>query len=414
MNQQEAAAKKIIKKLKSQDDNDKLAALAYFTKLFPTPGDFIKSEYSNEIWTSLRSTQFLERCLLADETKQLVFMILSVFSHICPQQDLLPFFSLLKPLIDSEYSNEAATTIIEMAQCVDDVCVLFEYYEIKMENLMFFSAALNGAKGCTLTPAVYRNRDIVFSYLNGNEDLKIRRYLFLIIAYLTKANPLYALHSDASSIDITQFLKAEKFAFIELRLQLDIPVNYLELEENEKLKEKEAKNEPIPKVEFTQKIGDLINPEISAAACELLEVLVTPLVQFDEELNDKLVANYFACINSILEDTIEIFKAADGKRDEERNELKCLLVLFSKWLTEAAFLCDNEKIIKAVSIMMRLLWWFPNESLLYLPLIESWVDSPAKSSMKTGGFNELSQKMLEIADPKEKIMIQKLIQTIFK
>lgn len=54
----EKVLKKIIKNLKSVDDNDKLAALSYIIKLYPTPTALLNSESSAKIFFNLIKIHF--------------------------------------------------------------------------------------------------------------------------------------------------------------------------------------------------------------------------------------------------------------------------------------------------------------------------------------------------------------------
>lgn len=450
-------AAKIIKKLKSKDDNDKLAALAYLTKTFPTPSDLANSEYKTQIWASLRSTQFLERALRSEESQSLVFMILSVFSHFCPPADLNPFVPLISDMIKGKYESEPAQCLIEISQNVDDVSILFEYNELSKESLQFFVQCLSNAKKCQLTSAVFNTRKKIFLLLSDiNEDLVVRKLLFLIISYLTRANDKFALYSSKSKIDISQFLAAERLALIELRLQLDVPLNYKEIEENERKKaqmakveaeaekkrfekshpkslyeyadndnedesdeyigkkEFDTKNLKLEKPKFTQNIGPLINPEMSAASCQLLEYLVTPLLNHEEELNDDIVSDYFKTLDSIIDDTVAIFNAVEGQRDCNRNELKCLISLFASWLRDAPFICENFSIFKSLKNIISMLWWFPNEALQFIPAFGTWTESQKAKPQMKAGFSQLAKKMNEIANDEEKAEIARISNVIYK
>ncbi|OHT15165.1 hypothetical protein TRFO_14338 [Tritrichomonas foetus] len=476
-------ANKIIKKLKSKDDNDKLAALAYLTKVFPTPEDLSKSEYSRKIWESLRSTQFLERALRSENTQGLVFMILSVFSHFCPADDLIPFVPLLSKLIQNDYGNDASQCLIEISQRINDVSILFEYNEINRQSLEFFTRSLINAKNCKLTPAVFNARSTIFSFLSGNEDLEIRKILFILVSHLIQANDSFAIYASKSKIDLPSFLAIQRIALIELRLQLDVPTNYKELEENEKQRKKieneeaektqktmnkktddyeinlegdddddepvnyenidnvdikdlknekkvkfakndkntnndenlknDQRNEKIEPIKFTQKIGPLINPDLSSASCQILEFLVSPLVNHDEELNDSEVSQYFECIDSIINETVSIFKAVVGQRDHKRPDLKCLISLFAKWLRDGPFLCESVVVLAFLKQFLSMLWWFPEESIQYIPVMQTWSESDSARPLMKAGFNELSKKMLEVADEEEKEMINELIKIVY-
>ena len=131
----ERVVRKIIKKLKSKDDNDKLASLSYLIKIYPTPNDLINSRYAAEIWSSLRSSQFLERALKSNDTKSLVLSILSVFCHVCNPEDLLLFIPILLKI---KNDDEAKDTLIEISQCLNDISVLFKYNDVDENNIEFF------------------------------------------------------------------------------------------------------------------------------------------------------------------------------------------------------------------------------------------------------------------------------------
>lgn len=399
----ERVVRKIIKKLKSKDDNDKLASLSYLIKIYPTPNDLINSRYAAEIWSSLRSSQFLERALKSNDTKSLVLSILSVFCHVCNPEDLLLFIPILLKI---KNDDEAKDTLIEISQCLNDISVLFKYNDVDENNIEFFIKALDKGQKMELTTDVFRNRLKIFNMLNGHEDLKLRRLLFLLLARLCKCNDGIMIFEANGKVNISDFLKSERLAFIELRLQLDLPINYLEIEE------KNENSDDKSKIAFTQEIGPLINQEISAASCELLEYLMVPLLNNDEYLSDDDINKYFTCVNSIIEETVLIFKAAKGKRDSERKELKCLLAIFAKWLMEAPFLCNNNILLNSVKNIIQLLCWFPKEALLYLPSIETWCDSKSKQDLKTD-FNNLSKCMMEFANDEEKAIIEQLNKIIY-
>lgn len=448
-------AAKIVKKLKSKDDNDKLAALAYLTKTFPSPSDLANSEYKDQIWESLRSTQFLERALRSDETQNLVFMILSVFSHFCPPTDLNPFVPLLSEKIKDNYECEASQCLIEIFQNIDDASILFEYNKISKQSLPFFVQCLTNAQKCQMTSSVFHARSTIFKLLQDiNEDLNVRKLLFLLISYLVRANDKFAIYSSKSKINLSPFLAAERLALIEVRLQLDVPLNYKEIEENERKKEEIEKKEieiekkkmekkhphsyedfndndedesdiyigknsdskSTEKVQpkFTQNIGPLINPEMSAASCQLLEYLVVPLLNHEEELNDKEVQDYFKSLDSIIDDTVAIFDAVNGQRDCERKELKCLISIFASWLRDAPFICENITILKSLKNIIAMLWWFPSEALQCIPALASWADCEKAKPLMKVGFSQLEKKMNEIANEEEKSEIARISSIIYK
>lgn len=468
MSEQDIAkvATKIVKRLKSKDDNEKLAALSYLTKVFPTPKDLAESKYGIEVWNALRSTQFLERAIHGEETKNLVLLIISTFSHgICPPKDLLPFIPLLSNLSKNNYQKEESQCLIEISQSLDDISIIFEYNEINLNFLPFFVQCLSNAKSCQMTSAVFRARTEIFKLLSSiNEDLIVRQHLFLIIAYMTRLNDQFAIYSAKSKIDIERFLVAQRLAQIEIRLQLDVPLNYKELEMNEKkraeMQEKEdqellkrhhkgskqyedghypiddndddegdvyigrkqssstsdEKNqkEKIDPKPFTQNIGPLINPEISAASCQLMEYLITPLLNHEDELNDSEVNKYFTSVDTIISDTVAIFDAVVGQRDKDRNDLKCLISIFASWLREAPFLCENAAILKSLKNIISMLWWFPSEALQCIPAFSTWAESKNAKKFMKAGFDTLQKKLVETASPEEKEELLRINQIVYK
>lgn len=391
----ERAVRKIVRRLRSKDDNDKLAALSYLIKVYPTPDALLSSGCADRIWSALRSSQFLERALKSPEAQPLALAVLCVFCRVCAPDDLLVFVPILSKMGDC-----ASEALVEVCQWLSDVSVLFRYNDVDAGNVALFVRALDKGQQMELTTDVFRNRMNVFKMMNGHEDIKLRRMLFLLLARMCRCNAGIMIYESSGKINIADFLKAERLAFIELRLQLDLPVDYSEKEEKTG-SGKEAK------VGFTQEIGPLINQEMSAAACELLEYLMVPLLSFDECLSDDDVNRYFACVNSIIEETILIFKAAKGERDSERNELKCLLAIFAKWLNEAPFLCNNNILMKSVKEITKLLCWFPKEALLYLQPFETWISVETKKELKIDFIN-LSKKMMEYANDEEKAIIEQL------
>jgi hypothetical protein len=148
---QARAARKIIKRLRSPDDNDKLSALVYLTKVFPSPAALADSEFPKDIWASLRSTQFLERAIRSDEFRPLVLLVLSVFCRLCPPGDLLAFVPLLAGFADDTYSNEASETLIEVAHSLDDLSVVFDAVAVRESSIPFLARAASGARGLRLT-----------------------------------------------------------------------------------------------------------------------------------------------------------------------------------------------------------------------------------------------------------------------
>ena len=111
---------KIIKKLRSPDDNEKLAALVYLTKAFKSPTELVNSEEGVKIWDSLRSTHFLERALRSESTAPLVFMILSVFCHLSGARDLDIFVPILCKMTQ-EGNTPAGDCLAEILSCMESI-----------------------------------------------------------------------------------------------------------------------------------------------------------------------------------------------------------------------------------------------------------------------------------------------------
>ena len=428
------AVGKIIKKLKSKDDNDKLASLAYITKVFKTPEELSKSEYAPKIWESLRSTQFLERALRSEETQQLVFMIISTFSHFVPSSEISPFVRILSKIMNNDFECDACKCLIEISQNIEDLSILFEYVQVSVESLKFFIQATSTVKKCKMTPSVFNARAAIFNIMKTNQDLEVRKLLFLLVSNMVQANDEFAIFSSQSKIDLVPFLAIERLALIELRLQLDVPLNYQEIEENEKKKrelddieykknkakyekkddyfdeEEEVKVEPI---KFSQDIGPLINPELSASSCQLLESLVIPLVNHEDDLNDTEILQYLDTLDSILNETVSIFSAVKGQRDCDRNELKCLFSLFAGWLRDAPFLCENTSTLNSLKSIISKLWWFPNEALQLIPAFTTWSESSNARPLMKASFNDLAKRLKEYSTPAESQAIDELISKVY-
>lgn len=426
------AINKIIKNLKSSNDNDKLAALMYLVKLFPKPEDLKNSEKSIEIWNALRSTQFLERALKMEQTQSLVIAILSVFNGFVPKNELKPFIPLLKDTLSVEGS---ASTIVDLCQNMDDASEFIKNYEFKIENLPLIAAATDGPKKCTVDNNVYNLRKQCLEEVAKNEDLNNRRYIFLIIAHMCKlTNGLFAIYSAPNKIDLPPFLAALRLSFIEIRLQLDVPLNYKEIEQqereerknDEKLPKRDVNDvyeddgeedfelpEPMPGMKFSSNIGPLINPDLTAAAAELMECGVFPLLENEEQLNDAEVNEYFNCLNTIIMDAMEIIKAAQGERDKDRRELKCLLSIIAMWLRDADFLCANKSLIAALPKLLSILKYFPQEALQFLPAFTNWSDEYLRK-LKLAHFSDLVDTLNQVADENEKKIIKEINEKIFK
>lgn len=351
---QKRVVAKIVKRLRSPDDNDKLAALTYLTKLFKTPAEFLQSQDAKAIWESLRATHFLERALHTTETANLVCMILSTFCHVCEFKDMVTFLPKLIEL-SNEGFQDAITTLVDVLQSADDISPFFEYLSITDQSLELLSKCLSSVKGCSATPAVFRARNTILSMVTGREDLSLRTHLFLIVSRLFKANDALAVMKARNTIDLAGFLAVERLAFIELRLQLDIPMDYKETEKK------------TSQIEFTQKIGPLLNQDLAAASCEVLEILLRPLLNHEEELSDTDIDQYFDTVNTLIKDSVAIFCAAEGPRDKDRVELRCLISIFGMWLMEAPFLCHNNDFLRSLTDIVRLLCYFPKEALHFIP-----------------------------------------------
>ena len=254
------------------------------------------------------------------------------------------------------------------------------------------------------------------------------------VSNMVQANDEFAIFSSQSKIDLVPFLAIERLALIELRLQLDVPLNYQEIEENEKKKrelddieykknkakyekkddyfdeEEEVKVEPI---KFSQDIGPLINPELSASSCQLLESLVIPLVNHEDDLNDTEILQYLDTLDSILNETVSIFSAVKGQRDCDRNELKCLFSLFAGWLRDAPFLCENTSTLNSLKSIISKLWWFPNEALQLIPAFTTWSESSNARPLMKASFNDLAKRLKEYSTPAESQAIDELISKVY-
>jgi hypothetical protein len=378
---------KIIKRLQSPDDNDKLASLLYITKVFPSPSDLTRSPFSQQICSSLRSTQFLERALHSPDCRPLIFSILSVFSRIFPSHDLLPFVPLLLPLLPDDFSSEPTSTLIEIASSLEDISVFFESFTPSQNSLAFLTKVVSAGTSLSLTPAVFRARSIIFSFLTGRELLSVREEAFRLISALIRLNDSIAIYRSQNTLDLTDFLAAEHLALIELRLQLDIPRDYREIE------------------------GSLVNLALSAASCELLELLIVPLLNHELEMSDSGIEYYFENLNVIVHDSFQILREVKGKRDCGRNEVKCLLVIVAKWLMEAPFLCTNEDVIGSIGPLVRLLEWFPEEAVHFLPGFTELVGHA--DTFREAGVRTLAQKMIEFGNDEERCLIEWFIQAIY-
>ena len=391
-------AAKIAKKLKSSDDNDKLAALAYLTKLFESPEELVKSESASMLWQALRSTHFLERAIRSPETSNLVFVILSVFCHACDFKEMEVF---LPHLIDLAVAgvNDALTCLVEMSQSANDVAPLFESFPVREDTIMLLSKCLQNSRSCSATPAVFRARERIFGMLTGREDLCLRRHLFLVVSSLIKANDALAILRSPNSVDLSSFLAAERLAFIELRLQLDIPLNYQELEQKEKSR---------PALKFTQKIGPLLNPDLSAASCEVLEILLRPLINHEEDLSDSDIDQYFDTVNTIIKDSVAIFVAAEGTRDRDRVELQCLISIFGMWLMQCQFLCHNSDFLRELTNVIRLLAFFPKQAIHMIPAFSEL----GPSKLPKSDFLVLAEKMQDHLSPEESAALASIVKAL--
>ena len=455
------AIHKIIKNLKSSDDNDKLASLSYIIKLFPSPEQLIKSDSANEIWSALRSTQFLERALKMREAHQLVIAILSVFLDIGKSIDFIPFIKPLSLILQEENVQDL---LIRICNKIDDISIIFDFIDINLDNLEFLSRCTMHAKTCQMTSSIIKARPIIFELLTNDNDLNNRKNLFILISNLVKATKFqFAIFKRPPQIEFASFLAAERLAMVELRLQLDTPLNYKEIEELERLeREKEGKElpkkkkdqheddyvideedfddygveineddttkqtqneeetskqnskvEPMPGMKFTKQIGPLLNSDLTASACQLLELLVKPLVEYEDSFSDDEINTYFNSINSLISDSCEIFKAADGERDKTRNELKCLLSIVALWLRDGSFLCANKTLIKTLPNLFKLLVYFPEEALQFLPAFTFWSDEFIKN-LKVSGFIDLSKELLPISKNEDKTAIESILKKINK
>jgi hypothetical protein len=164
-----------------------------------------------------------------------------------------------------------------------------------------------------------------------------------LIGGLVRLNGAISVFKSQGSVDVSGFLAAQRLALIELRLQLDVPPDHR---------------------------GDLLQPDLSAAACDILDLLMLPLLCHEEDLTDSQVDTYFQSVNSMIHDAFEIFRAVKGQRDRDRVELKCLLVIVAKWLREAPFLCQNRDIVTGVKPLIQTLAWFPIEAVHFVPAFE--------------------------------------------
>jgi hypothetical protein len=388
---------KVIKRLQSPDDNDKLAALVYLTKAFPTPVVLASSPLAKDIWLSLRSTQFLERALHSCDTQPLVFSVLSVFAHIAPRHDLEPFVPILASLLPSDFSSDPSNLLIEFAASIEDVSVFFDSISPIPTSLSFLTKLVSAGTSLSATPSVFRARSIIFSFLTGREDLSVREQIFRLISASVRLNDSFALYKSKSQLEFTPFLAAERLALIELRLQLDIPLTHSGDDGN---------SSP-----FTQQIGKLVNPGISAAASEMLDLLVAPLVNHEAEIADSQIDQYFESVNCILHDSFEIVTAAKGKRDKERVELQCLLGIIAKWLMEAPFLCAHEHVARSLPQLVQLLMWFPAQAVHFVPAFGEMIDK--RGQFRAGGFSELARKMVEFASDEERRLIDQLVRAFY-
>lgn len=387
-------AAKIVKKLKAADDNDKIAALAHLIKLFESPDALAASEDGPDMWASLRSTHFLERALRGDETKGLALTVLSVFSRVVDPTDLAIFFPILwQGAVSGDI--QARDTFAEIVSCLKDAAVAFDVISVSNESLPAIVHFCRAMKAATATPAVYKVRAGLFALLTGHEDLSVRRDLFLAISGLIKANNILAVSKAHNVIDSSQFLVAERLALVELRLQLDIPTDYVEMEDKT--------------AAFTQKIGKLVNPELSAASCEMLEVLMLPLLSHEEEMTDGDIDHYFDTVNSIVKDAVAIFAAAKGSRDKERIEMKCLLSIFAMWLRDAPFLCGNVDFLNEIHHIVPLLSFFAREALQFVPVFMELASSTdTKRKLRTAGIIDLCRVITHMATPEEILTLNDL------
>jgi len=398
----ERAAQKVIKKLKSSDDNDKFAALTFIPKIWASPQELMDSGYSKQVWDSLSSTHFLERAIISRGSMDIIFMILSIFSKFVSEQDIMLYIPHLTKNINN---NEALVAIIDIFSYSNDVSPLFECIELTLEVLPKVNQILSKSKDCSMTPKVFCARKTLISQITGQASIPSREHVFRFLSHMiTLTRGKFALFSDANSIDINPFMAFLRLAMIEMRLQLDTPINYIDIEkeikkERDNMNNKdvvedieaheEEEKESFVNIDFSHSIGPLINEGLFAASGSLLEHLVYVLIENEEYLDDNHVSDYFSTINSIISDVILLFQEVIPEREFKRNDFHYLLVIFAKWLNEGPFLCQNNEIIKALPTIINILLHFHDESSLLLPAFHTIITSVGSSAFNQTNITSL-------------------------
>lgn len=415
----ETTIKSIIKKLKSGDDNDKFAALLFITKAWSSPKEMFDSPYFNDVWRSLRSTKFLERALKFGESQNLVFNVISVFLNKIQPDEFLVFLPILKSLFKE---NESSIEIFgEIIYRLEDASIVFDYIEINAENIPLIARISNYMRKCEYNYKLISARSKIFSYTKDHVFLE--EHLFILVTNLCKVTSYkFALFSDSNTLDIKPFLVILRLAMIEIHLQLDTPVNYKEIQEqeikqfDEELKdlksmkeeedsdELEAKIEPVP---FKTKIGPIINNSLSTSACYMLEIGIYPLVNFQDSFNDEEVLEYFHTINDLIREIIEIIKEIDIERDKDRIELKLLLSVFAIWLREAHFLSGNESFINNIQIIMNILKHLPDEAIQFLPAF-SLFDENILKLLNKANFSDVYDPLFDKCNENERTVLDRI------
>jgi hypothetical protein len=333
---------------------------------------------------------------------------LSVFAHIFPEShpDIAGFApAVAKMALETPNDAEIVKLLLDVASCLPDISAIFDLIPVNPETISLLSDISSRATCLQLTPAAFSARSDLFSLLITNDSLDIRRALFAILANLTRLNSGFALFKTQSVIDPSEYLAAQRLALIELRLQVDIPLNYKELEANERLKA--GKN-------VVENTKDLLNPAMSASAGRLLELLMIPIMNHEDDLSDEQIEKYFDNANAMIHEVLAILKAVKGERDSQRSEIKLLLVILAKWLMDSPFLCQNKEVGENVKSLVQLLWWFPKEGLFFLPAFLEVVMAHGEGGFKGGGFSELGRRMKEHGDREEERMIDRLIDIVYR
>lgn len=313
----DSTLEKVLKRISSPDDNNKVATLALIPKLWPDAAAFTKSPQAGLIWEALSSTQFLPRALKDDGFRSLVFETLTAFSFHLSQEDLSFYIQLL-----IGHLPDSLDCLCTLCSLCDDCSVIFIPHKPSAWDLTQLLSILYSSKNLGFRAEVINFREFIFKQLTGTEPLPLRAQIFRVIGVMTeKTEYKFAVLKGLSSMDIQPFLMAIRLAAIELRLQLEFPKDFV--------------NPPNIKTPFSQDLGDLKNAEYAAAALGLLNVAVAPLIAFESLLSDEEAMLFINQLESVVIEWASLIPMIDSQQPESKG----LLSVLARWLCEAPFLC---------------------------------------------------------------------------